>query len=280
MNLDPGPAPAAAHYTAKSEESRLFSGPGLLEQARTRELLERFLPAPPARVADIGSGPGAYALWLAARGHPVVARDLMPHHVEQLRAAASTRGLTVDAEVGDARRLDLPDAAYDAVLLFGPLYHLLDRAGRLRALREAARVVVPGGVVLVVAISRWAVILDGMLRLRLTETNPDAIAIVDTVVATGRLDPMVPTAFSAHAHRPAELQAEVAEAGLLETTLVSIEGAGAYLSNADLEERWASAAARDLLLDVARRLEAVPELVGMGSHLMLVAERPGCGHGD
>lgn len=274
MELDTGPALAAAYYTEKAEESRLLSGPGLLEQARTRELLERFLPAPPARVADIGSGPGAYALWLAERGHPVVARDLMPHHVEQLRAKASARGLAIDAEVGDARRLDLPAAAYEAVLLFGPLYHLQDRAGRMQALREAARVVVPGGVVLVVAICRWAVILDGMIRLRLTETNPDAIAVVDSVVATGRLDPLVPHAFSAYTHRPAELQAEVAEAGLHETALVSIEGPGAYLSDVDLEQRWASPPARALVLDVARRLEAVPELAGMGSHLMLAARRP------
>ncbi len=274
MEPDAGLELAAAYYTAKSEESRLSSGPGLLEQARTRELIERFLPAPPARVADIGSGPGAYALWLAGRGHPVVARDLMPHHVEQLRAAAADRGLVVDAEVGDARRLDLPDAAYDAVLLFGPLYHLLDRAGRVQALREAARVLVPGGVALAVAISRWAVILDGMLRLRLTEARPELLAVVDEVVESGRLAPPGAGDFAAYCHRPEELRAEVAEAGLLETALVSVEGAGAYLSNADLEDRWASPAARDLLLDVARRLEAVPELAGMGSHLMLAARRP------
>lgn len=57
--------------------------------------------------------------------------------------------------------------------------------------------------------------------------------------------------------------------------LVSIEGPGAYLSTADLEERWASPAARDLVLDVARRLESVPEFAGLGSHLLIAARRPG-----
>lgn len=272
MTDDPAPAWAVAHYIGGIEETRLSSGPGLLEQQRTRELLQRFLPPPPARVADIGAGPGAYSLWLAELGYEVVARDLVPLHVEQLRTSAQRRGLRIEAATADARRLDLPDAGFDAVLEFGPLYHLQKRQGRLQALREAARIVVPGGLVLVVAISRWAVLLDGVLRLRMGEGDPSFAAVIDAVVETGRLDPLAPGGFSGFVHRPDELRTEVAEAGLREFALVSVEGPGAYLL--DLEQRWVSPAARDIVLDVARRLEAVPELLGMGSHLMLVARRP------
>jgi SAM-dependent methyltransferase len=272
VEVDPAPAWAVAHYSEGIEETRLSSGPGLLEQERTRELLRRYLPPPPARVADIGAGPGAYSLWLAESGYEVVARDLVPLHVDQLRASALQRGLRIQVATGDARRLDLPDAGFDAVLEFGPLYHLQERQSRLQALREAARIVVPGGLVMVVAISRWAVLMDGLLRLRIGEGDPSFAPVVDAVVGTGRLDPLAPGEFSGFVHRPEELRAEVAEAGLRETALVSVEGPGAYLL--DLEERWASPAARDLVLDVARRLEAVPELLGMGSHLLLVARRP------
>ena len=187
-------------------------------------------------MADIGAGPGPYSLWLAEQGYTVTARDLMPLHVEQLRSAASRRGLVVDAEVGDARGLDLPDRAFDAVLLFGPLYHLLDREGRLQALREAARIVAPGGVVLAVAISRWAAIMDGVLRLRLGEGDPGFGTLLDTLVATGRMEPLAEGAFAGFVHRPAELRAEVAEAGLRELALLSVEGPAAYL--VDVEERW------------------------------------------
>ncbi len=272
MQDDPAPAWAVEHYSEGAEQARLCSGPGLLEQQRTRELLQRYLPPPPARVADIGAGPGAYSLWLAELGYEVVARDLVPLHVAQLRTSAEQRGLWIEAATADARRLDLPDASFDALLEFGPLYHLQERQGRLQALREAARIVVPGGLVLVVAISRWAVLLDGVLRLRMGEGDPSFAAVVDAVVETGRLDPLAPRGFSGFVHRPDELRAEVAEAGLREFAMVSVEGPGAYLL--DLEERWASPAARDLVLDVARRLEAVPELLGMGSHLLLVARRP------
>jgi hypothetical protein len=232
MDRDPGPALAAAHYDQGGEALRLASGP--LEHERTRELLRRYLPEPPVRVADIGAGPGAYSLWLAERGYDVTARDLMP---------------------------------------LGPLYHLQERAGRVQVLREASRIVRAGGVVLAVVISRWAVVLDGMLRLRLGETDPGFAALVDTAIGTGRLDPFHRGGFSGYVHRPAELQTEVAEAGLRERALPSIEGPGAYL--VDIDERWSTPAARELVLDVAGRLEAVPELAGMGSHLMLVAERPG-----
>ena len=95
-------------------------------------------PAAPAVVADIGGGPGRYALWLASLGYQVEHRDLMPLHVEQL--AADTAGVTgIHTAVGDVRDLDLPDASVDAVPLLGPLYHLLERAERVGALRECAR---------------------------------------------------------------------------------------------------------------------------------------------
>src|SRR5207342_1873839 len=115
----------------------------------------RHLPAPPAVVADIGGGPGRYALWLTELGYRVEHRDLMPLHVQQLRdEAAGIEGL--QTAVCDARDLDLGDASVDAVLLLGPLYHLRERADRIRALAEAARVVRPGGVVFAAVISRWA----------------------------------------------------------------------------------------------------------------------------
>src|SRR5205823_157317 len=76
-------------YGAGDEIGRLQRGIGPLECARTKELLQRFLPAPPAVVYDIGAGPGEYSLWLAARGYQVHAVDMAPLHVEHARERAA-----------------------------------------------------------------------------------------------------------------------------------------------------------------------------------------------
>ncbi len=162
-------AELSAHYSRGEERGRLTAGGGLLEFTRTTEILLRRLPALPALVADIGGGPGRYALWLAGQGYRVEHRDLMPLHVRQLAQDADGHA-GLRTAVGDARDLDLGDACVDAVLLLGPLYHLRRRADRLRALAEVRRVVRPGGPIFVAAISRWAPRLDGDQLSRLDKT--------------------------------------------------------------------------------------------------------------
>jgi len=176
-----------AHYAPGREAGRLAIGLGLVEFERTKEIVLRALPAPPAVVADIGGGPGRYALWLAELGHRVEHCDLAPGHVEQL---ASLRRAGVTTRVADARRLDLDDGAVDAVLLLGPLYHLQSTQERVAALTEAARIVVPGGPVFAAAISRWAPRLHGMLAERLHERYPSMTAVVDEVERSGELLPL------------------------------------------------------------------------------------------
>jgi SAM-dependent methyltransferase len=221
-------------------------------------------------VADIGGGPGRYALWLASLGYQVEHRDLIPLHVEQLTADAA--GVTgIRTAVGDVRAIDLPDASVDAVLLLGPLYHLTERDERVRALRECARIVRPGGPVFAAAISRWAARIDGMLRERLYLRYPAALDLIDEIDRTGLLPPLHDGAFTAFCHRPGELREEVGAAGLEVTDLVSVEGPAFILG--DLDARMADQADRSVALGVARAIERVPELTGFGPHLIATGIR-------
>jgi SAM-dependent methyltransferase len=127
-------AAISRYYARGGEADRLNVGRGQLEFLRTRDVLRRLLPTRPARVLDVGGGAGMHAGWLASDGYQVRLVDPMPLHVQHAGASAG-----VDAVLGDARRLDEPDAAYQATLLLGPLYHLPDRQDRVTALREAAR---------------------------------------------------------------------------------------------------------------------------------------------
>ncbi len=173
--------------------------------------------------------------------------------------------------MADARELDLDDASADAVLLLAPLYHLQRRAGRVRALSEARRVVRPGGAVFAAAISRWAPRIDGELRERLYERYPRMRDVTFEVERTGRLLPLHPGSFSGFCHRPRQLRAEVGDAGLAVADLVSVEGPAFLLG--DLAERLDDPIARAVVLDTARAVERVPELAGTGPHLLATGVR-------
>src|SRR5579859_4089299 len=268
--MKPDDAALRAYYERGMERERLSDGRGDLEFSRTAEIVLRRLPAAPAVVADIGGGPGRYALWLASLGYRVEHRDLMPLHVEQLMAdAAEMPGIRT--AVGDVRDLDLPGASVDAVVLLGPLYHLTGRAERIRALRECARIVRPGGAVFAAAITRWAARIDGMLRERLYLTTPAVTDLIDEVDRTGMLPPLQEGGFTAFCHRPAELREEMAEAGLTVMDLVSVEGPAYILG--DLDARMADPVDRSVVLGVTRAIERIPELIGFGPHLIATGIR-------
>jgi SAM-dependent methyltransferase len=128
-----------AFYDRGDEQGRLGDW-GRLEFLRTRELLSRFLPAPPAVVLDVGVATGAYALPLATEAYEV-------HPV-------------------------------------GPLYHLTRAADRDRVLREAQRVLRPGGLLAAAAITRFASTFDGVARGFLLE--PGFEEIVERDLADGQ----------------------------------------------------------------------------------------------
>ncbi len=257
-----------AYYAQGKEQDRLAVPKGALELERTKEILQRRMPPAPAVVADIGGGPGRYALWLAELGYTVHHRDLMDLHVDQLQAIGNP---SIQTAAGDARHLDLPDSSVDAVLLLGPLYHLPEREDRIQTLKEARRIVRADGPVFVAAISRWAPRLDGVVVERLYEDNPDFPSLLPEAERTGNLPPVVPDGFLGYTHRPGELAEEVSEAGLRLDDLVGVEGLP--LARTDMQSRADDPTAWNVLLDAARAIERVPELMGLSPHLIATATR-------
>jgi SAM-dependent methyltransferase len=159
------PAEILAYYQQGKEAQRLLKGMGQLEFTRTQEILRRSLPEPPAIIYDVGGEPGLYACWLAQLGYEVHLVDATPLHIQQAQAASLLQPDHPIASftIGDSRRLQREDESVDAVLLLGPLYHLTERAERVTALREAARTLKPGGLLVAAAISRFASALDGLV---------------------------------------------------------------------------------------------------------------------
>ena len=263
-----------SHYGTGYERSRLFPGGNpSLEFVRSMELLDRLLPSPPARLLDVGGGPGSYAAPLARRGFRVHLVDPVPLHVQQARqAAGSDPALGFTAALGDARELSEPAGSQDAVLLFGPLYHLTDTAQRQQALAEAWRVLRPGGRLLAMAVCRFASLLDGLYEGWLDD--PDFRPIVERDLADGQHrnpDPAGRPEFftTAYFHTPDGLADEIEHAGFTGTAVYGVEGPGW-----PLRQEWADPRRREHILFAARSVETQPSLIGFSDHLIAAATKP------
>ncbi|WP_181809447.1 class I SAM-dependent methyltransferase, partial [Streptomyces shenzhenensis] len=196
-----------------------------------------------------------------ADGHAVDLVDPVPLHVAQ---AARLPGVT--ARSGDARELPVDDAAYDVVLLLGPLYHLPERADRIRALTEARRAVRPGGLVVAATINRYAALHDLLHEERYFE--PVQRAVADAVSADGRLASQWDGSLftSAYLAQPAETPEEFTEAGLAVEGQYGVEGVAWLMGG--VQEWLADPERRAAVLAATRRIESEPSLLGASGHLL------------
>lgn len=153
------------------------------------------------------------------------------------------------------------------MLILGPLYHLPDRDDRIQALREAQRVARAGAPVLAAGISRYATLMDLGSDGRLTA---ELESFVLDLHASGRFRGGVVGFTTAYLHRPNELAADLADAGLRDVEVYGIEGpAGPTLRalGMDCLNEHLDAAVR-----AARIVERDPALIAASGHLLAVAD--------
>lgn len=138
------------------EDDEVSSYAGAAAQAHLARLDERCVARALAlgvregRALDVGCGPGGIALLLARRapGLSVLGLDAAPRMIAEARRAAGDAGLGARVRflVGDSKRLGLGGGRFDLVLCNSVLHHL---SAPLPALNEMARVLRPGGALLV-----------------------------------------------------------------------------------------------------------------------------------
>ncbi len=148
--MDASENPVERYYDAGAQGEWERQDRNRTEFAVTWRALDDYLPKPPAAVLDVGGGPGRYSVGLARRGYAVTLFDLARNNLDFAQAKAAEAGAALAGCV-QGNALDMSrfaDASFDAVLLMGPLYHLLELDQRRTAVREACRVLKPGGVIL------------------------------------------------------------------------------------------------------------------------------------
>jgi SAM-dependent methyltransferase len=149
---------------AAVEQARLDLPLCRIEFVSTLRLIDKYFPEA-GRVCDIGGGPGRYVVELIRRGYATTLVDLSDEAIRLAGIRLEEVGLSTEQLlVGDAQDLtQLASESFDAALLLGPMYHLIEPEGRARALLELARILKPTGRAIIAYLNSWGLIKTGIV---------------------------------------------------------------------------------------------------------------------
>jgi ubiquinone/menaquinone biosynthesis C-methylase UbiE len=237
-----------------------------LEFLVTMHYLRKHLP-PEGKVLDAGGGPGRYSLELCRAGYEVVLLDISSELIATARKQFElepkvVRDRLIESVVGDVQNLSHFEANhFDVVLcLGGPLTHISNAVGRLKAMSELVRVAKPGAVVAVSVMGFFAVIRTILMRFSDELVEPSFQILVqrgDTTVA----------GMIWHFFRADELRELAESCGLTTLEMAGCEGLSTGLVEAtnllsEDEGRWERW--EELVLKTASE----PALVDMAEHIL------------
>ena len=116
------------------------------EFAITTHMMDRYIKAGDS-ILDIGGGPGRYSLHYLEKGNPVTLTDLSQGNIDFAMRLAAERELPLRSLACDALLIqEHVEDKFDHVFLMGPLYHLLDEAERIQAVKSAMAMLKPNGI--------------------------------------------------------------------------------------------------------------------------------------
>lgn len=138
------------YYKHFNEKERLINdNSGKLEYEMTIKILKEYLPKN-AKILDLGGASGAYTFPLASMGYEMYLADLsenLINEAKELKEQGKYENVK-SCEVVNAIDLSIyEDNKFDVVLMFGPLYHLLEEKERNSCISEVRRVLKKGGLV-------------------------------------------------------------------------------------------------------------------------------------
>lgn len=254
------------YYSEGNEKDRLASH--RLERDRTLRILKKQLPAAPAMVLDVGGAAGVYAFPLQKMGYEVHLIDPIPLHIKQAQEHGDQTGIRLASyAVGDARKIEKDDKSADVVLFFGPLYHLIEEKDRLQALREAYRVLKPGGFLFAAGIARFASLMDAMHK----ATLYSKLEVIEQDLACGIHRKITEDFTFAYLHHPRDLVKEIEKCGFQNITIRAIEGP--VWEKQVIETLQKDEKCWEKLLDLLEKIETEEAIIGTSAHIMAIARR-------
>lgn len=239
------------------------------EFAVTLRALEDYLPPVPAKIADIGGGPGWYAIQLTQRGYAVSLLDLSSGNIALARRQAEQAGVTLaDCQTGNALHLTMyADGVFDAALLMGPLYHLITEEDRRQAVQEALRVLRSDGMIFAAFITRFAPLREDAVRSGFFDNN---LELFKQLWSSGINDPETGFTDASFAH-PAEVIPFMESCGLHTELMLGVEG---LVSRNEARINELRGKAFDNWTEINYLVGRDPTLWGASDHLLYIGRKP------
>ena len=268
MSDDVGDIAAFYNSDPEKEHNRLVRNQ--LEYDLTWRYLHQYLP-PQGSILEVGAASGRYTLELAKRGYTVTAVDLSAALIEECRKRIVAEGVEkhVRLVVADARDLgEITETGFDAVLLMGPLYHLIEEADRKAALKEAFSRLRARGVIFSSFLSRFGILGD------LIRNVPGWIedqAEVRSLLASGKRPDDYPRGgFRGYSAKVSEI-APLREAIGFET--ITVVGVEPSISADDESYNKLQRKQRQLWLDLLKEIGVERSIIGASRHLLYIGRK-------
>jgi S-adenosylmethionine-dependent methyltransferase len=251
------------------EHGRLERHP--VERDVTMRYLDKYLP-PEGKILDVGAGSGAYSIPLAKRGYTVTATDFSPALVQECRKWVRNEKLKdrVTCLVADARDLSEVPNDFDAVLLMGPLYHLVIEEDRKTAVKEAFNKLKPGGIIFSSFISRYGIWGDLMYKFPAHIEPKYGLQAILTSGQQGMAIKEWGGNFRAYYTTVSEITPLHEQLGFKTIALAGVEPAGITADEAykklteDQRKGW---------LDLLFGISSEPSMVGASGHMLYVGKK-------
>ena len=148
------------YYNKFNEDKRLTRRRGEIEFITSMKYIHEYLKKG-NKIIDIGAGTGRYSVPLSEEGYDVTSVELVKHNIKQIEQ----KNKNIKTILGNAKDLSIiEDNTFDLTLIFGPMYHLITKEEKIKALYEAKRITKKDGIIMIAyCMNDYAIITHGFI---------------------------------------------------------------------------------------------------------------------
>jgi ubiquinone/menaquinone biosynthesis C-methylase UbiE len=262
------------YYSTFDEWNRLSTPEGMLEFKLIHRIIDNHIKIG-SKVLDLGGGPGRHTIELAKKGYVMSLGDLSPDLIKIAKEKA--KGINNIESIDVVNSVDLTiykDGYFDAVLCFGPLYHLTDDNDVYRSLIEINRILKPGGQILAIYMPYLSGI-NGIIERSIRAPEQVDSLVLDEVFKAGIFHNKVNSGFQeGRLLKSNEIENMMEKAGYIKIQIRSIRGLGYRLEKGIIEKEIQDKKLFDKIIKIIEESSTYSELVDTNGHAIYIGRKP------